>query len=53
MSERLELASRLCKLNPNIKEEDVTVAFGYDLKPDAGTTPTEGFVAGTADNIYI
>ncbi len=53
MSERLELASRLCKLNPNIKEEDVTVAFGYDLKPDAGTAPTEGFVAVTADKIYI
>ncbi|MCD7788319.1 MAG: ATP-binding cassette domain-containing protein [Firmicutes bacterium] len=53
MSERLELASRLCKLNPDIKEEDVTVAFGYDLKPDAGTAPTEGFVAVTADKIYI
>lgn len=53
MSERIELTSRLCRINPDVSPEDVIVAFSFDLKHDESEEPTDGFVAVTDKKVYV
>ncbi len=53
MSERKELTSRLCRINPEITPEEVIVAFSYDLKHDESEELTDGFVAVTDKKVYV
>ena len=52
MSERTELTGRLCRINSAVKEDDVIVAFGFDLMPE-DNKPTDGFVAVTTSHVYV
>lgn len=52
MGERQELTVRLCRINGAVRQDDVIVAFRFDLMPD-GNDNADGFVAVTTDRIYV
>ena len=53
MENRKQLTARLCTLDPSIQEEDVLLAYGFDLLPDATRVRCDGIAVLLKDRYLL
>lgn len=53
MENRKKLTTRLCSLDPSLHEEDILLAYGYDLLPDDSRDRCDGIAALLQDRFVL
>ena len=53
MENRKQLTARVCKLDPTLREDDVLLAYGFDLLPDDSRTRCDGIAALQKDRFLL
>ena len=53
MENRHALTKRLCTLDPSLTAEDILIAYGYDLLPDASYVRCDGIAAFLRDRFLL